>query len=322
MNKLMALMFGMLLIGCDTTHKLTGTDYVDIEMESAPDVVPGYPQAIIEEAGWNDITTELKSKDEEEFRIWLNSPVYPGNLYKLTKDKKRNVEGEGILYWPVDNTRSNEGFTHQKMKRYLEGICTEFFQIEEYGYCYPEFIDDISWGSIYNVIESQGFWQIPNGTEIVAPEKEWQMYVQMRLRNYYRDYTHHSPQEYEDAELRKNVIALAKAVKLITNRFKSNTNTNTFEGVTDGTAFTLCDSSETWKLNGDLNKLLAKSGIKSTINTEEKESLYYVMVKGRVTNIWYDEWATGEFDRKLSPTDIYKIQVVHEIACPEEISGY
>lgn len=322
MYKFGILCLGLIWAGCNSSHKLTGTDYVDIETESAPEVISGYPSAVIEDAGWNDITTKLKERsDNEEFRIWLNSPIYPANLFKLTKGKKE-VKGEAILYWKRDTAEVVSDFTHPTMQQYLWGTCTEFFTVENYGYCFPEFEDEVDWEFIYNTIENQGFWQLPGGVDGSQTEKEWQMYVQMRLGNYYRHYVHQSPEGYEDAELRNRVQRLSGAVKRISNRYKQNISTNLFEGITDGGAFTLCDSSEVWEFDGNLNRMLERAGLKTTVNTIEEESLYYITVKGRVSTVWYNEWATGEFDRVLVPNEIYNIRVVNKFKCPQNITGY
>lgn len=329
MYKAGLLIIGVLWMGCDSTHKLTGTDYVDIEKERPPEMPEDYPEAIIEEVGWSDITTKLKENEEnEEFRIWLRSSVYPAHIFKLKKGKK-DVHGEGILYWHIDTTASGAGITNLKMQNHLLGTCTEFFTVEKYGYCIPEYSDDINWSSIYNAIESQGFWKLQGDGERAqeietseAPDKNWLMFVQMRLGNYYRAYTHQNPETYADAMLRKDVIELSKAVKLIKGQFKQNVSTTTFEGVTNGERFTLCDSSEVWELRGEINRLLERSGLKTTIDTGSGEALYYVVIKGRVNSIWHHDWAAGEFDRIITPNEIYNIRAVNEIKCPEEITGF
>ncbi len=330
MYKAGLIIIGVIWVGCDSTHKLTGTDYVDIKSESAPEMPADYPAAIIEEVGWSNITTKVKENEEnEEFRVWLRSSIYPGNLYQLKKGKK-GVKGDGILYWKIDTTASGEGLTHLKMQKYLLGTCTEFHKVEDYGYCIPNYIDEINWGSIYNAIESQGFWQLEGGAEMgntnaggsTATNKDWGMYVQMRLGNYYRAYTHKNPEGYTNAALRNDVRQLSEAIKLITGKFEQNISTNTFQGITDGQKFILCDSSEVWQFQGELNRLLARAGLKTIVSTESENTLYYVVVKGRVTPVWYYEWATGEFDRKFTVNEIYDIRGVREIKCPEALTGY
>lgn len=316
------LFWGLMLIGCDTTHKLTGTDYVDLESEQAPPVVTDYPSAITKAVGWDDITTDLKPKGTEEIRFWLTSTVYPSHLIKLTKSNKGEVEGEVILYWPNDTTLVQQDFTHQKLKHYLEGMCTEFHTAGLFGYCYPGLDEDIRWGTIYTAIESQDFWQLQAGVNTADTEKNWKMYVQMRLRNYYRDYQHVNSHAYEDEALKGEVISLVRAVRLINNRFHSANENNLFEGITDGTSFTLCDSSETWEFMGDLNQLLENAGLKTNVKTEKEQSLYYTLMKGRIAPVWYDAWATGEFDRRFFSNEIYDIRAVNDFKCPEELVSY
>jgi hypothetical protein len=310
---------GLVLIGCDTTHKLTGTDYVDIETEQTPPVAVDYPSQIIEAVGWSDITSELKPKGTEEVRFWMSSDLYPAHLFKMEKDKRGEVQGEVLLYWPNDTTKNSSDFTHQMMKRYLEGTCTEFFTTASYGYCFPELDETIKWSSIYVAAESQDFWQIPAGVNAAKAERNWQMYVQMRLRNFYRDYQHVNAHDYEDEVLKTQIIQLVRAVRNIKNRFESAVGTNSFEGITDGTSFTLCDSSETWEFNGDLTRLLENAGFTMQVKTEEDNSLYYIMVKGRLAPIWYYEWATNEFDRRLYPNEIYDIRAVNKFECPSDL---
>lgn len=318
MYKTGLLIIGVLFMGCDSTHKLTDTDYVDIKNERAPDMPEDYPEAIIEEAGWSDITTKLKENEEnEEFRVWLRSSVYPAHIFKLKKGKK-GVKGEGILYWNIDTTASGDGMMNLKMQNHLFGTCTEFFKVEAFGYCVPEYSENINWDSIYNAIESRGFWQLQGeGDRSGETDKNWQMYVQMRLGNYYRAYTHQNPEVYADAMLSNDVRQLSKAVKLIADQFKQNISTNTFEGITDGERFTLCDSSEVWQFRGELNRLLARAGLQTNVNTENDDALYYVVIKGRVNPIWYNDWAVGELDRSIMPNGIYNIRSVSEIKCPK-----
>lgn len=310
---------GLMLIGCDTTHKLTGTDYVDLEAEQAPTVAENYPTEIIEAVGWSDITTELKPKGTEEVRFWFSSEIYPAHLFKMEKGKRGDVEGEVLLYWANDTTHAHSDFTHQIMKRYLEGTCTEFYTVDAYGYCIPVLDDNLKWSSIYAAAESHDFWQIPGGVDAAETERNWQMYVQMRLRNYYRDYQQVNAHVYEDEALKTQVIQLVRAVRNIENRFESAVGTNGFEGITDGTSFTLCDSSETWKFAGNLSGLLKEAGLTTSVKTKEGSSLYYVLVKGRIAPIWYYEWADNEFDRTLFPNEIYDIRSVNRFECPPEL---
>lgn len=311
---------GLILIGCDTTHKLTGTDYVNLESEQAPPVAANYPSELIETVGWSDITSELKPKGAEEVRFWLSSEIYPAHLIKMEKGKRGDVEGEVLLYWPIDTTKTRVDFTHQIMKRYLEGTCTEFFTTGEYGYCFPELEDNMKWSSIYAASESQDFWQLPGGADAAEAERTWQMYVQMRLRNYYRDYQHVNAHTYEDEALKTSVIQLVRAVRNLKNRMDAAVGTNSFEGITDGTSFTLCDSSETWEFAGDLSRLLEDAGLTMNVKTEEDSSLYYVLVKGRLAPIWYYEWADNEFDRTLFPNEIYDIRAVNRFECPSSLA--
>lgn len=321
MNKGVFFLLGLMLVGCDSTHKLTGTDYVDLETEQAPQVVSDYPSVIADTAGWNDLTTELKPKGTEEIRFWFSSSLYPSHLIKLTKSKKGDVNGEVILYWPNKSNQVQPDYTHQTMMYYLDGTCDKFYSVGSYGYCYPKLDEDIRWASIYSAIEGEGFWQLPAGVNPAETEKDWQMYVQVRLRNYYRDYQHLSPHAYEDKTLSRQVMSLARAVKIITGRFEASNGTNSFEGITDGNSFTLCDSSETWDFVGDLNGLLNKAGLKTSVNTEKEKSRFYTLIKGRVSSVWYNEWATGEFDRKLYPNEIYNIRVVNQFECPSDFTS-
>lgn len=324
MYKLGLFIIGVIWVGCDSTHKLTGTDYVDIKSDPSPEMPADYPLAIIEDVGWSDITTKLKENEEnEEFRVWLRSSIYPGNIYQLKKGKK-GVKGDGILYWKIDSTASGKALTHLRMQKYLLGTCTEFHKVEDYGYCIPQYVDEINWGSIYNAIESQGFWQLQGGAETgnTSTEKGWQMYVQMRLGNYYRAYNHQNPEQYSNNSLWGEVKQLSSAIKLITDKFEQNISTNTFRGITDGQKFILCDSSEVWQFQGELNRLLIRAGLKTVVSTESENTLYYVVVKGRVNQIWYNDWATGEFDRRFLANEIYNIRAVNEVKCPEELTGY
>ncbi len=262
----------------------------------------------------------MKPKGAEEVRYWFSSDIYPAYLIKMEKGKRGNVEGEVLLYWPNDTSGANIDFTHQFMKRYLEGTCTEFFMTGEYGYCYPELVDNMKWSSIYAAAESQDFWQLPGGADAAEAERNWQMYVQMRLRNYYRDYQHVNAHVYEDEALKTSVIQLVRAVRNLKNRMDPAVGTNSFEGITDGTSFTLCDSSETWEFAGDLTKLLDDAGLTMNVKTKEDSSLYYILVKGRLAPIWYYEWADKEFDRTLFPNEIYDIRAVNRFECPSGLA--
>jgi hypothetical protein len=314
-------------MGCDTTHKLTGTDYVDIEAEPAPTFSQNYPYELIEEVGWNDIRTSQKDREEdEEFRAWLVSDIYPGHLLKIEKGK-RKVKGEIILYWQKDTVATKEGMkvTDVQMRRLLEKRCGPFKETQNFGYCYPKTVnnDEMDWEGLYQNIEAHNFWQIPDSPEgKVTGNKNWKMFVQMRLGNFYRHYMHENPKAYENRELRTSVTQLSGAIRQISSRFALPTSTNTFEGITDGFKFIPCDSTETWKVRADIQKLLSRGGLDMAIDFKENESFYYALLKGRVENIWYHVWDSDEFDREIFPEQVLDIRAVSEIACPQQFSTF
>lgn len=306
---------------CSSTHKLTGTDYVDIESESAPEMPGEYPSEIIDDAGWNDITTTLKKRSKhEELRIWLTADYAPHHLFKFEREGN-DVEGENILYWSKDE----KPYITPTMQRYLEGTCTSFTETENFWYCHPEFANEINWHAVYTSIERQEMWQIPNGEPIgeeanEVEEQPWQMYVQLRLGNFYRHYMHANAHRYADEELSAQVIAMLRASRQVSMRYESPINTATYEGITNGQKFIPCEvENESWQFTGNLERILQNSGLKTNQIEQEEESLYRILAQGSVKQLWYHTWLSDEHEREIKPIKIFSIRPVSSENCtPDE----
>ena len=323
------IILGLLLVGCNTTHKLTGTDYVDLEIESAPAESDEFPEEIVRDAGWDDIRSDLKQKDKyEELRLWLTSDLYPSHIFKITK-KRKNVEGAAILYWPRDTIRTDHGtvYLQPRMMQMLEGGCTSFHEAGEYGYCIPEFKEKLDWENVYQRFESVDFWQIQgsknepgNSMEENEKSKNWHVFAQMRLGNYYREYDHKNPHTYANDTLSNRVNQLSREAERISESFEQPIPTSTFQGVTNGVKFVRCDSLETWQLQNNLAELLTSSGLQAIVDVEGASNLYYLMLKGWVRQNWYHEWVKLDYDRNLYANEMYDIRTVKDFKCPDVLS--
>ncbi|MEX0722150.1 MAG: hypothetical protein WD059_15840 [Balneolaceae bacterium] len=309
---------------CSSSHKLTGTDYVDIERESPPALPADYPLEVIEDAGWTEMATDIKkNKKDEEFRFWFSTSIPPSGLYKINKNGKE-VEGEHIIYWKRSETNDTSGFLHQYMKRYLEGACEKIHETESYGYCYPVYEDVPKWQKAYHVFEARNIWHIPDITTLniqPAEEETWKIYSQVKLGNYYRDFEHVNPEQYDEEEIGQNVYNLTKSIHNVSWGFNDALSTNLISGVTNGNNLILCDSSESWELKGNLEKLLAFNGYETKINTQDSDTFYFVTLKGQVQNNWYSDRIKENQNRKLIPYQIYTIQVAKNKECPESLAN-
>lgn len=314
-----ALYIGAFLVGCSSSHKLTGTDFVDL---SAGEIFPKsslLPSEVVDSLGWGDLSSNTLSDVNEEFRFVLQSENEPFQLVRIFKKKK--VKGESVIFW----TKQKDEVTinaHDNMKRYLEKKCSEFFETLSYEYCLANYDTEPDWGRLFNLFESSGIWQALDESELeieAKPEgKMWTFHTQVRLNNYYRSYSHSNPEQYPSLPEKTNVLKILNQLQSIFVSQKDPDNFNTYSGITTGkkgSAFILCDESEAWKFNVDLEELSKSGGIPITVEQNE-ENFYYITVSGTVDDIWYGNRLDLGFTREISPTELNTISVISNKKCP------
>ncbi|MBO6523090.1 MAG: hypothetical protein JJ971_04630 [Balneolaceae bacterium] len=323
MRSTVIIISSILLLSCKSSHKLTGTDYVDLSMDEIVNPNPGFPQEIADSLGWGDLTSAEMEKVDEEFRFSLTSEYEPHYLYKISV--KRKVSGESILYWAKSRGTSST-YAHQNMRQFLKGKCTEFFETENYGYCKPEYLVEPDWGNIYSKLEDRNIWQLPgpqkmdslNVTKNVPDSIRWVMKTQMRLKDYYRAYTHTNPEQYFGSQNKVDLMAIMTQLQLISTSHQKPENFNLYSGVTTGargSAFMLCDESQTWRFEGDLEQLLKASGYPATI-AESENQFFYITVSGEVEDEWYGYRGRTGFTKVIRPSEVNNMVILADDACP------
>ncbi|RNC83921.1 MAG: hypothetical protein ED557_09120 [Balneola sp.] len=310
----------ILLLSCSSGHKLTGTDYVDLSRTDSGVLSPYFPQQIADSLGWGDLSSAMLGKVKEEFRITLISEIEPFQLFRFSKG--RRVQGESILYW-VKGASSNELSHHENMKLYLKDRCTEFYETVSFGYCFPIYQTEPEWGKIYSVLDSRNIWTLPDQSEIpnvAAPESnEWVLNTQVRLGNYYRTYTHTTPGRYLSQMEQGNDLGMiiVEFQRLVQNQ-QVQDNFNTYSGITsgvNGSSFTLCNGSEVWRFNANLEDLLTSSGYPLQI-TQQEGMQFYITVSGTVSDEWYRSRSYSGYSRQITPTEVHGFEIVSGTTCP------
>jgi len=310
-----------LLLGCSSSHKLTGVDYVDLSTGSTAAVDPIFPTEIAADLGWGDLSSDSINDIGEEFRISLISEFEPHRLFRVYTDK-RKVKGESILFWGEINPNERTN-THEDMKQYLQGKCNEFYETDKYNYCKPTFIVEPNWGKIFSDLEERNIWQMPDQSQLeieALPDTNvWTMNTQVRLGDYFRSYTQTNPDKYSGAiEERVDILAILAVLQLTkTNQYKAE-NSNIYSGITSGekgSSFMLCDESEDWRFDASLAELIFESGYPAKIE-ETKEQYFYITVSGTVEDEWYANRGNSAFLRVIQPNQIYSLSTVTKKECP------
>ncbi len=320
MKNVFVIIIALLVFGCKSSHKMTGTNYVDLSTTERGTISPYFPQQIADSLGWGDLSSSTLEKVKEEFRVTLISEIEPFQLFRISKG--RRVQGESILYW-AKGINSNELSHHENMKLYLKDRCTEFYETISFGYCLPLYETEPDWGNIYSVLDSRNIWTLPDQSEIpdLSPpdSNEWVLNTQVRLGNYYRTYTHTTPGRYlPQMEQGSDLgIIIVEFQRLVQNQQQQD-NFNTYSGITsgeNGSSFTLCDGSEVWRFNGNLEELLTSSGYPLQI-TQQEGMQFYITVSGTVSDEWYRSRAYSGYSREITPTEVHGLEIVSGDNCP------
>lgn len=310
----------ILMISCKSSHKLTGTDYVDLSTGNEAIINSQFPAEIVIDQGWGDLSSDTLDNIKEEVRILLISEFEPHQLFRIYKEKKK-IKGESILYWRNKKAIEKQ-YVHERMNQYLKGKCEEYFETENYGYCKPGYIDDPDWGKLYSNLEARNIWQIPDQSKLeieTLPDTNiWVMNTQVRLGSYFRSYTQTSPEQYPEVAERTNILGILTQLQLVTNNESQQENFNVYSGITNGkkdSGFMLCDESEVWRFNASLEELILTSGY--PVKVEEKEDqIFYVTVSGRVEDEWYSYRNNSGFLRVIQPQEINNLITLTKKECP------
>lgn len=314
----------LFVVTCKSSHKLTGTDYVDLSAGSAITSTINFPQEIADSLGWGDLTSAEMEKVKEEFRFSLTSEYEPHHLYRISV--KRKVSGESILYWSKSR-RVSFTHAHQNMRQFLKGKCTEFFETENYGYCKPEYLVEPDWGNIYSKLEDRNIWQIPgleemdslNTSGTIPDSIRWVINTQVRLKDYYRDYKHINPEKYSGDANKIDLLTIIAQLQLISSRHQKAENFNLYSGVTTGargSGFILCDENQTWRFDGDLEQLLKATGYPATFEEAENQ-FFYITVSGEVETEWYGYSGRTGFTKVIRPSEVNNMVTLPNNKCPD-----
>lgn len=310
------------LLGCKSSHKLTGTDYIDLSTGTKATHSAQFPAEIVLHSGWGDLSSDTLDGIKEEFRISLISQTEPFHLFRIYTEKK-GKKGEAILYWAKKRAYQRKN-VHENMKQYLKGKCEIFFETENYGYCKPEYIIEPDWGRIYANLEARNIWQIPDQSQLeldALPDTNgWAMNTQVRLGDYYRSYSQSSPEKYPVIPEKIDIFGVLTQLQIAANSEYKPENFNIYSGITNGkrgSSFTLCDESEVWRFNASLEELISASGYPAKI-TEEEEQYFYITVSGIVEDEWYGNRSNFGFKRVINPSEINSISTLSKKECPRK----
>lgn len=314
------LLLTILLTGCKSSHKLTGTDYVELSSGETFSQTPDFPAEIIRALGWGDLASDTLKGVREEFRISLTSEVEPYHLFRVYTAKK-GVKGESIFFWAKKRALERKN-AHEDMKAYLKGKCNEFFETDNYEYCTPNYFPEPDWGKVYSNLEERNIWKIRDQSQLeltALPDTNiWKMSIQVRLEDYYRSYVHTSPEQYSGILERVDILGILSQLQLLANSTHKPENFNVYSGITNGkrnSSFILCDESEVWRFEASLEELISASGYPVTV--EEKEDEYfYVTVSASVEDEWYGSRGATGFMRVIRPTEVNNIITLSKKECP------
>ena len=313
------LIFLVFVQACSFSHKLTDTDYSDLATGEEPRRSAYFPNEIAEELGWGDLASDMLKNVNEEFRFTLKSDFEPYHLFRISRTRK--VKGESVLFWAKNNLHDATN-PHKDLKKYLKERCTDFYEAQNFEYCLPNYLKEPNWEAVYSNLEVGNVWKIPDQSqlEIESPpdSNRWVMDVQLRLNDFYRLYTHTSPEFYVGQIDAIDIMAIVVQLQLVVTSQTKPDNFDVYSGITSGavgSSFTLCDKSEVWRFDGDISRLLNLGGVPShSYNTED--AMFYVVVSGTVDDEWYSNRKSSGFLKTLLPKEVNEISVVSNNKCP------
>lgn len=312
--------FGSVIYGCSTSHKLTGTNYVDLANGGQMQVDENFPTEIAGALGWGDLASDTLENVVEEFRFSFTSEFEPHHLIRVSKE--RNVTGSMVLYWrKKENINLLEPY--KNMKQYLKGRCSAIYTTERYEYCIPNFKVEPNWGQVYSRLETRGIWVRPDQTDLALeslPDSNiWVMNTQVRLGDYFRTYTHTSPEQYAGLNGESNLLGIISELQTISNIQESPDNFNSYVGITSGkvgSKFFLCSETDTWRFNAEMEDLVNRSGLPNKIDYST-DGLFYVTISGTVQSVWYTNRNNNGYEKEITPSEIHSIRVVSKRECPK-----
>ncbi|GAB5410624.1 MAG: hypothetical protein BalsKO_29890 [Balneolaceae bacterium] len=310
------------LVGCKSSHKLTGTDYIDLSKGTEVTGGTQFPIEIAADLDWGNLSSDTLNRVREEFRIALISETEPFHLFRIYT-KKRGVTGEAVLFWRKKRAMERTN-THENMKQYLKGKCDTFFETDNFGYCKPIYVIEPNWRKLHSNLEARNIWQISDqselGLEQLPDSNIWVMTTQVRLGDYYRNYSHSNPEKYPAGDEKINILGILTQLQNTANNEYKPENFNVYSGITNGkkgASFTLCDESEVWRFNASLEELILSSGYPAKVTVQE-EQYFYITISGVVEDEWYGNRSTSGFERVINPLEINSLYTVAKKECPAQ----
>lgn len=307
----------LMVLGCNSTHPIMESDPIDLSVTQIATLPIGYPLELADTLGWGHIGSVEQSEEGDEFIINLYSNTEPFHLFRMQRSK--NTDGLGVLYWPKGDGRESIR-PHENMSQYLVGTCKEILETANFEYCIPELSRSLDWGATMNTIIERSGWNLTDQEffeqDTSAAQNPWTIEILMRHENYYRVVSHSNPESYTGEVKALNILAVAAQMRMITQAYLPPENFNIYEGITSGVGgseFTVCDTGERWRFNGNLKELITSGGVPATIEAQDS-LLFYVNVQGTVQDEWYAQ--RSGYTKVITPTEINNVVIVSSKKCP------
>lgn len=304
--------------GCGSTHKMSKVDHVVLPSYILP-APRAIPEEIADSLGWGLISEGSFEEDEEEFRLALSSPIRPYHGLRIHKTKE--LDATYLLFWEK-NPRVDVRAPQRNVRWFIEGECEEFYETRNYEYCIPEWFEEPDWDGLYEQFDEQGIWTLEPADSLVRDtvsfEDRWYIHIEARVSQYYRRYEYMSPDTYAASRVPNAVLSMVSQMRSLRDATFQRDNFNVYRGYMKGVAgpeFVLCDESETWYFNGNLEDLVVTSAYPVVIENAE-EQYFYIEARGQVRDEWYTEWFDQVYTRAFDPDEINEIRLISGPQCP------
>lgn len=305
-------------IGCSSTHPITEAPYINLEQGVDGVRLNGFPTAIVDSLGWNDLPSASATKFGEEFQIAIQSDQKPYHLFRISSARKD--PGQTILFWPkpeMDQVTS----PNENMKDFLQGMCEDYLEAGNYEYCIPQFSRDVNWGTYFSNMVNQNIWSMEDEASFEMSSdstvSDWKMVFQIRSGMNFRTFRHTNPDGYQYSGESVNVLAIAAQLRQIANNFTPAKNYDVYRGITSGekgSTFQPCGLNEQWRFDGEISALITESGL--PIQVQDQENLrFLVKVEGSIRDEWYAQRNSTGVTKIITPVHVNSISVTSARSC-------
>jgi hypothetical protein len=317
-NGLMLVGIILLYSGCGNTHKMSKVDHVVLPSYILP-APRAIPQEVADSLGWGLISEGTFEDDQEEFRMALSSPIPPYHGLRMQKGKE--LDATYLLFWEKNPSLDIKA-PQRNVRWFIQGECEEFYETRNYEYCIPEWFEEPDWSELYEQIDEQGIWTLEPADSLARDslsfEDRWYIHIEARVSQYFRRYEYMSPDTYTAGRVPNAVLSMVSHMRSLRDATFQRDNFNVYRGYMKGVAgpeFVLCDESETWYFNGNLEDLVVTSAYPVLIENAD-EQYFYVEARGQVRDEWYTEWFDKVYTRAFDPDEINEIRLISGPKCP------